>query len=155
MPTPSTGNAKGEIKIALPVKIENALTGKVKGLTIERSSITALPIVDRFNSGDVLIDVCASAFIKYETTGLGSSTADGKYRTMFHLDFAGFAGSGQYVFPGSVQCSEGEIKGERSDALFWTVVTSSSNSTGSVYIEVRYMVNNVDFGHGILFPQFK
>lgn len=149
MPTPSINNAKREVKIEMPLRTS------AKGLIIEQSAITAIPVVDRFNAGDIVLDVCATALISYETTGLGSSLPDGKYRTMYFPELKGLCGDGQYVFPDSVQCSVGEISGDRSDHINWQIVTSGSNSTGQVYIEIRYMVTNVDFGYGVLFPQFK
>lgn len=155
MPTPSFVNTTKDIKIALPVKIDMPLSTTAKGLEIVRSSITAIPVMDRFDAGDIVLDVCATAYMKYNTTGLGSALPDGKYRTMFFPDFKGLCGDGQYVFPDSVQCSVGEVTGDQSNHINWQVVTTGSNATGEVYIEIRYMIGNVDFGCGVLFPQFK
>ncbi|QXV72910.1 hypothetical protein [Edwardsiella phage PVN06] len=114
--------------------------------------------MDRFNK-DVIIDVTASAYMTYNTTGLGSSLPDGKYSTLFFLDFKGLVLDGQYVFPESVVGSVGGasswyFKGGRSDELIMNTVTNGSNATGDAYITLRYMMANVNFGYGVLFPQF-
>lgn len=154
MPTPSYVNTTKDIKIALPVKIDNCLSTVTKGLTVKRSSIQAIPVMDRFN-GEVILDVCATALIGYDTTGLASALPDSRYNTLFQLSLSGLCEAGKYVFPDFVGVSDGLISGDRTDHLINKITTSSSNATGDFYLQIRYMIPNINFGYGVLFPQFK
>lgn len=159
MPTPNWVNTNVNIQSAMPVKIDNPLTTTAKGLKVTRSSMSAHPVMDRFNE-EVLINVVVTARLTYDTTGQGSALPDGKYSTLFSLGLKGLVPDGGYMFPESVTgsisgASVGYFQGERSDQLMMYVVTNGSNATGDAYLTIRYLTANDNFGYGVLFPQFK
>ena len=99
--------------------------------------------------------LAATAVIACDTTGLASSLPDGKYNTLFMLGLGGLCNQGQYFFHDAISSSVGEISGEQSNQIMLKLVHSGSNATGDVYVQIRYTSENVNFGYGVLFPQFK
>ena len=154
MPAPSWSDIGLDIQPVLPVRIDKSISTNTKGFIILESTVCINPVMDRWNH-EVLLDISVTLHASYDTSGLASALPDSKYRTMYFLDLKGLSNEGGYYFIEYMNSNDGVISGHKSNELTWTINTNSSNATGNVFITLKYLSSNVNFGYGELFPDFK
>lgn len=143
------------------------------GLTQNGSSVFFTPAYDIYNK-TVHVRCVADFTLTADTTGKSiTAPTAGEHHTTFELDIQGLVKPGQYVFPDHVSVTasydrkshEGpprvgltrrntDAGWYRTDGMNLNVASRNAASVFDLQIRIEFFVSNVDFGHGILFPDY-
>lgn len=144
------------------------------GITQNNSSVFYTPAYDTDNS-NVYVRAVATFMLTVDTTGKTTPSAiAGEHKARFALNISGLVGQGQWTFPDFVSVSASDDrKGNagppvvgltrrnadgypayQSNEIDLVVVAKAAASVFDVMIKIEYFCENVNLGHGVLFPDY-